>query len=160
MGYTTEFVGEVDIVPPLNQEEIDFLNKFSTTRRMKRKNGPYFVDGSGFAEQGNDADVEEYNSPPDGQPGLWCQWVPTDGGNTIEWDGGEKFYHAAEWMEYIIDHFLKPGAVAASELPFLQANHVCNGRIEAQGDDRDDRWLLKVINNVVTTHDGTIHYNE
>lgn len=151
MGYTTQFSGQVSIEPPLNHAEIEYLRKFNTTRRMKRGNGPYFVDGSGDFGQGRDSDVVNYNSPPTGQPGLWCNWTVTDDGSEILWDEGEKFYYAKEWMAYIIEHFLKPGAVAASALSFLQANHVCNGVIKAQGEDMDDRWKLIVVNNFVST---------
>jgi len=151
MGYTTEFSGSVAIEPPLNADEIAYLNKFSETRRMNRRNGPYFVDGGGFAGQAHEEDVIDYNSPPPGQPGQWCQWAPTEDGTAIEWDGGEKFYDSAEWMEYLIDHFLKPGALA--DLPFLQKNHVVNGVIKAQGEDMDDRWKIIVQNNAVSVED-------
>ena len=104
MGYTTDFVGRIDVVPALNAEEIEYINKFADTRRMDRANGPYFVDGD---EQDNGPDViYDHNSPPEGQPGLWCHWVPNDDGTAIEWDGGEKFNHSAEWMAYLIEHFL------------------------------------------------------
>jgi hypothetical protein len=149
VGYTTDFSGQINIEPPLNQEEVAYLKKFNETRRMDRENGPYFVDGSGFMGQGHDADVRNHNSPPKGQPGLWCQWVPTEDGTAIEWDGGEKFYSSKEWMAYLIDHFLKPGALAKDALPFLQANHVLNGVIKAQGEDMDDRWKLIVKDNIV-----------
>lgn len=151
MGYTTEFSGSISIEPPLNEDEIAFLEKFARTRRMNRKKGPYFVDGNGFAGQGDDPDIIDYNRPPPGQPGLWCHWVPD--GDGIEWDGGENFYDSADWMKYIIDHFLRPGAHAASELPFLQANHTCNGVIKAQGEDIDDRWKLIVEDNEVRVVD-------
>jgi hypothetical protein len=151
MGYTTEFSGHVTIDPPLNLEEINYLLRFADTRRMERENGPYYVDGGGFKGQADESDVIDFNKPQEGQPGLWCQWVPNDEGTEIEWDGGEKFYYAAEWMKYLIDHFLKPGALAASQLPFLQANHTVNGVIEAQGEDGSDRWDLVVEDNVVNT---------
>lgn len=149
MGYTTDFSGSIAVDPPLNAQEIQFLRKFSETRRMDRTKGPYFVDGSGFMGQDHEADIASYNSPPPGQPGLWCQWVPTEDGTAIEWNGAEKFYDSAEWMEYLIDHFLKPGCVAKDALPFLQANHVCNGAIKAQGEDMEDRWKLIVKANHV-----------
>lgn len=158
MGYTTEFSGSISIEPPLNAAEIAFLKKFNATRRMDRGNGPYFVDGTGDFGQGHDNDIRDFNSPPKGQPGLWCQWIPSEDGTEIAWDEGEKFYNAVDWMIYIIDHFLKPGALAANELPFLQANHACNGDIRAQGEDSEDRWLLRVRNNVVTEHQGTVIY--
>jgi hypothetical protein len=151
MGYTTEFSGFIDIEPPLNAEEIAFLKKFADTRRMDRAKGPYFVDGSGDFGQGSDADIHDFNRPPSGQPGLWCQWVPSDDGARIEWNGVEKFYASEAWMRYIINHFLKPDAIAQSQLPFLQCNHVCNGEIEAQGEEFSDRWKLIVEDNTVTT---------
>ena len=150
MGYTTEFAGTITVDPPLNEQEVEFLNKFADTRRMHCAQGPYYVDRGGFADQEHEDGVIDYNRPPEGQPGLWCQWVIGDEGD-IEWDGGEKFYCAAEWMEYIIDHFLKPNCIAKNALPFLQANHTCNGTIEAQGEDMDDRWKLIVTDNVVST---------
>lgn len=155
MDYTTTFSGEIAIDPPLNPEEISYLKKFNVTRRMARENGPYYVDGSGYYGQGDDNDIEDYNRPPPGQPGLWCQWTPTDDGKSLVWDEGEKFYDSAEWMKYIIDHFLQPGCKAKDHLGFLQGNHVCNGVIEAQGEDADDRWDLVVMGNVVATRDYT-----
>ena len=145
MGYTTYFNGEIQIEPPLNDEEISYLNKFSASRRMKRDQGPYYTgdDKSG---------VENYNKPPECQPGLWCQWVPCRDGEVLVWDEGEKFYNAAEWMAYIIQHFLEPDAVAKQANPAAFAEfvpHVLNGKIEAVGEDPDDRWQLEVIDNAV-----------
>lgn len=65
------------------------------------------------------------------------------------WNEVEKFYDSEEWMKYLIEHFLKPGALAVEHLPFLQANHTLNGTITAQGEELDDRWLLVVRNNEV-----------
>lgn len=158
MGYTTDFNGMIEIVPPLNDAEAEFLQKFAETRRMKRTKGPYFVDGTGDFGQGSDPDIINHNEPPEGQPGLWCQWVPTHDNTGLEWDGNEKFYDSVEWMRYLIDHFLKPGCIAAKELPFLQANHVCNGTIYAQGEESDDMWLLQVDDNEVTVKRGVVTY--
>jgi hypothetical protein len=74
----------------------------------------YFVGASSDGDHGqvSDASILEYNRPPAGQPGLWCQWtVPGEGrkaNQSIEWDGGEKFYSYVEWLEYIVKHFLEP----------------------------------------------------
>jgi hypothetical protein len=117
MGYTTEFEGSVSISPPLNAHEIAYLRKFAASRRMDRARGPYLVDGSGPFGHGRDDDIRDFNKPPAGQPGLWCRWEPTKDGTAIKWNGAEKFYYAEEWMTYLIDMFLKPGAVLAGELP-------------------------------------------
>jgi hypothetical protein len=66
MGYTTYFDGAVEIDPPLNDEEIEFLTKFAETRRMDRTKGPYYVDGGGFMGQKNEPDIINFNRPPTG----------------------------------------------------------------------------------------------
>lgn len=153
MGYTTEFMGGIDVVPALNEQEIEFLRVFSETRRMKRKEGPYYVDRDGnYGQDLDNPNVIDSNQPHDGQPGLWCQWVSNDEGTVIEWDEGEKFYNSAEWMAYIIEHFLGQHPLAKKELPFLQG-HVLNGIIDAAGESYDDRWQLIVNNNKVYTQE-------
>lgn len=149
MGYSTFYEGQIEITPPLNKDEMDYLSKFRQTRRMHREKGPYFVDGSGFMGQGHDDDVFDFNSPDPSQPGLWCKWEITEDGRFIEWDGGEKFYDDIQWMRYLIDHFLKPDALAKEALPFLQCNHVMNGTIYSQGEEIDDTWAIHVENNMV-----------
>jgi hypothetical protein len=132
MGYTTDFSGELEIYPEITPEHRAYINQFSNTRRMKRNpditllledpyrdnvdlegdgyygvEGGYFVNGDGVAGQARDASIIDYNSPPLGQPGLWCQWVVNDY-NYLEWDGGEKFYNYTEWLDYLIEHFFEP----------------------------------------------------
>ncbi len=162
MGYTTEFEGVVTIDPPLNEKEVEYLNKFSETRRMVRRNGPYYIGGKGDFGQAREEDVIDYNKPPDGQPGLWCQWVASNDGTTIEWDFGEKFYHAAAWMEYIIEHFFGSDPIAKQDnehFDFLQG-HTINGTIEAIGEERDDLWKIVVTDNKVEVLKGTVTYGD
>lgn len=162
MGYTTDFDGSIAIEPPLNEAEITYLRRFADTRRMLRAKGPYYT-GTGVAGQDNEADITAYNSPPDGQPGLWCKWISNSDGTALVWDGREKFYDAAEWMSYLLDTFLRPGAALQMELadrvpgrvypPAFDAftfDHHLSGRIEAQGEDPDDRWGLVVNGDEVT----------
>lgn len=170
MGYTTVFNGQVRIDPPLNPDEIHYLRQFSKTRRMHRRNGPYYL-GTGFLGQDHESDIIDYNAPPIGQPELWCKWTPTEDGHALEWDGSEKFYDPVQWMTYVIDTFLKPGAALQAELaanvpavrqgrwyaPQFDAftfDHVLNGRILAQGEEPGDVWTLRVVDNVVDEIDG------
>ena len=161
MGYTTEFTGHVTVAPPLNEHEVAYLNRFADTRRMKRGYGPYYC-GTGSWGQDREADIIDYNHAPDGQPGLWCQWRASSDGSRIEWDGGEKFYDADQWMRYLIDTFLKPGGRVlyeldapvegryyAPEFDHFTFDHVVNGVIAAQGEQDDDRWELHVVDNEV-----------
>jgi len=160
MGYSTDFEGAIDIDPPLNQKEIEYIRKFNDTRRTDRENGPYYVGAGGLAGQAHEADIHNYNSPPAEQPGLWCQWTVTDDGTQIEWDGGEKFYSAGEWMKYIIQHFLCQDPIAKKVnkyFDFLQG-HTCNGVIRAYGEDPEDLWSIHVEDNVVTLKEAKVNW--
>jgi hypothetical protein len=147
MGYSTDFTGQIKIEPALSQEEIDFLTKFSNSRRMNCKQGPYYVDRGGFMGQDHsDPLIVDYNQHPRCQPGLWCKWEPTKDGNYIQWDEGEKFSNSVEWMQYLINHFIGEDPIAKKELPFLNP-HKLSGEIQAQGEDYNDRWVLVVSDN-------------
>jgi len=102
------------------------------------RDGEYWAYGEGFMGQEWDASVIDGNRPPPSQPGLWCKWVPSADGDTIKWDGGEKFYYYTEWLEYIIKHFLAP------------FDYVLNGKVTFQGEEYDDLGYIEVDNNVVT----------
>jgi hypothetical protein len=161
MGYTTEFTGRVAVDPPLNEREAAYIRRFADTRRMQRTKGPYYT-GTGFAGQDRELDITEYNTAPDGQPGLWCSWAPTEDRAGIEWNGVEKFYYADQWMAYLIDTFLKPGAELqleltdpiegryyAPEFEHFTFDHIVNGQIDAEGEAAGDRWTLVVTDNMV-----------
>lgn len=163
MGYTTDFDGVFTLNKPLDEETQTYLENFARTRRMKRDPkvleqlgfGPaesFGVDGEFFVNeddvenygQKRDESILEYNTPPATQPGLWCQWIPTDDGLGIEWDGGEKFYDATEWITYLIDNILAP------------KGYVLNGVVDASGEDFGDNWYIEIIDNVVKEGQG--HY--
>jgi hypothetical protein len=61
---------------------------------------------------------------------------------------------AGTWMQYIIDHFLGANPIAKNAnskwLAEHLQGHMCNGVIEAQGEEPDDQWTIVVQNNKVT----------
>ena len=78
-----------------------------------------------------------YNTPPTGQPGLWCQWIPNDEGTEILWNGHEKFYHYVDWIKWLIEHFFEPWG------------RTLNGYVRFQGGERDDRGAIYIKDNKV-----------
>lgn len=40
---------------------------------------------------------DTYNRRSEGQPGLWCDWVPCWDGCCLAYNGVEKFYASLEW---------------------------------------------------------------
>lgn len=145
MGYTTEFRGSFELNKKLDATTHTFLNKLNETRRMSRNLGPefgtegeFFVDGRGHAGQDHEASIIDYNSPPSTQPGLWCQWRPTESGTAIEWDGGDKFYNYIPWIQYIISNVLEP------------KGYILNGEVAWRGEDWSDTGNIIIRNNILT----------
>jgi hypothetical protein len=161
MGYTTNFDGSFAVTPPLLDRHRAWLKEFSRSRRCKWKldripsdanssvglgvgsDGGFYVDGGTNPAF---ADVLDYNTPPDGQPGLWCQWTPTEDGGAIVWDEGEKFYYYVEWLEYLINTFLEPWG------------YKVNGEVEWSGEDAYDLGKIVVTNNIVQEYKGKVVY--
>lgn len=160
MGYTTDFEGEFQVTPTLKPAHHAYLKAFGNTRRMARDaalaqtlpdpireaaglpigpQGAFFVGGAGFSGQDQDISIVKHNDPADSQPGLWCQWVPGDSGDTIEWDENEKFYYYIEWLRYLITNFLKPWG------------YKLNGVVSWEGEGSHDTGEITVKDNVVST---------
>lgn len=154
MGYSTDFIGSFTITPALKETDRVFLEKLSTTRRMARSidghgvEGEFYVDGDKYGMNYEDKTVIDHNRPPRTQPGLWCQWVPTEDGTKLVWDGGEKFYNYVEWLEYIINSILS------------KWGYTLNGEVEWQGEDRSDRGMIVVKDNKVKTRTGKFVYDD
>lgn len=159
MGYTTDLYGTLKFNRQLTVGEKNYLEKFSDTRRMARNvdnkygvEGEFYVDGEGPMGQGNEDNIIDYNAPPKTQPGLWCQWVPTEDGNGLGWNGMEKFYHYVEWLEYLIKSVF-PWILEDGDEPL-----VLNGEIEWYGEDREDMGKIVVKNNEVTALEARVVY--
>ena len=141
MGYYLGFSGCIAIKPPLNESEIEFLQKFSET------NHEYVDDKTQIPTK--DGGTTTYTAPRE-VPGPFCKWTVSDDGKKIVWNGEGHFGDYEEWMEFFIEYFLQPGCKAASELPFLQANHICNGAIDVEGEE-GAKFQLVVENNRIRT---------
>jgi hypothetical protein len=154
MGHTTDFIGHVDISPPLNDAEQDYLTAFRLSRRFDRPDGPYAVPGNPYLDERDGRDIDAYNRVAPGQPELWCQWEMCWDGCCVAWDGHEKFYRPVEWLRYLIEHFLGPGAHAASSgLPQFEGftfDHRLDGLVIGNRRDTRELFAICVQDNVVT----------
>lgn len=144
MGYTTDFNGKFNLNKELSPKMAQYLTLFNETRRMKRNadevfgiDGEFFVFGRGSYGQDQEENIVDYNDAPSTQPGLWCQWSPTEDRMGIEWDGGEKFYNYTEWLVYLIHKFLAPNG------------YVLNGVVEWDGEGSGDVGEIFVEDNKV-----------
>jgi hypothetical protein len=155
LGVDTDFIGHIAIEPPLNDAEQQYVTAFSASRRCYRAGGPYTVPFNPAAE---DADLahggDEINQVAEGQPSLWCHWVPAWDGSVLSYDGTEKFYAATAWLQYLIEHFFRPGACASrTGLDWFEEftfDHQLNGVVAAYPHDALELYLIRVDANVVT----------
>ncbi|MCP4108392.1 MAG: hypothetical protein GY749_23080 [Desulfobacteraceae bacterium] len=116
--------------------------------------GAYFVGGEGEPNisNGKNPSIISYNTPPNGQPGLYCLWKPSDDGTAIETDGSNDPYNYIEWLNYIIKHFLKPwGYVLNGEVSCIYNLQLYSEKLD---DDFDYREKGKIVvkNNEVSNY--------
>ncbi len=155
MGYTTDFIGHIDIDPGLNEAEVAYLDAFRRSRRFDRAGGPYEVPGNPYVDEPPESSLGAYNRPAFGQPQLWCQWEPCWSGCCLAFSGAEKFYQPVQWLAYLIDHFLRPGAEASrSGLAYFEEftfDHQLEGLVVGCRRDTRELYGIRVEDNVVTT---------
>lgn len=153
MGYTTDFLGHIEINPPLNVEEQTYLTAFHESRRSDRDGDPYAVPGNPAAERDVAVLTGVYNTVATGQPGLWCRWAPCWEGCCLSVDGGEKIYAAREWLDYLINHFLAPNAAARNldhpELRGFTFDHTLEGLVISCRRDTKELSAILVEGNAV-----------
>lgn len=162
MGYTTDFKGFFEFDRTVDPSLVNYINKLSATRRMKRDNdkikkifpnwkdfsfngrlgeeGGFFIGGAGFAGQDHDDSIIDFNQPPKFQPSLWCDWIIKD--NKLIWNETEKFYGYTDWLTYLIYNFFNP------------CNYLLNGEVNWQGEDSLDKGIIKIIDNKITIKNG------
>jgi hypothetical protein len=154
MGYTTDFLGHINISPGLNEAERAYLSAFSLTRRCERGRGPYYVPPNPYADDPGQSTGARSDTPPPGQPGLWCRWVPCWDGCCLALDGEEKIYDPTRWLDYLINHFLAPGAEASTSGEGVFDDFTFDHRLDGLvvGCRRDDKELftIRVEDNVIT----------
>ena len=118
MGYTTDFKGKFEFDRCIDQFLYEKLMSLYDTRHH---------------------DPKDYNQTEEGKPGLYCQWIPLKDGSGLIWDQGEKFYNYVEWLQYIIDHYLKPNNYSIKP----------ESIVYFRGEEFDDVGYLKVENDKV-----------
>ena len=158
MGFSTTFLGRLDIEPRLNPAEVEWLRAYADLDRR------YFIDPyevpmnpKAFRlERERQPDASTTLRPGDGSPYPHLDWNPCIDGCCLSWDGRtEKSRMAEEWLQYLIDHFLRPGARArtSAKPDFAQFtfDHVLNGVIAAERDDTRAMWLIRCRDNEIST---------
>ena len=127
MGYTTQFNGIVGFDRQIGEGLMVQINQFCDKRHCKSQT----------------AGDKGYNETTDYAPGLWCNWEVSEDRMSLEWDGSEKSYDMEKWLPILIEKFLVPKGI------------VCNGEVEAQGEEVGDHLMIKVTDNNVEVKHAT-----
>ena len=153
MGVNTDYLGHIDIEPPLNKVECDYLTAFGRSRRSYRRGGPYAVTPQDPDTGNSRRAVDRFNQISDGQPSLWCHWTPCIHGCCLGWDGQEKFYGGQDWLKYLIDHFLRRDAHAKRtgkpQFAGFTFDHATNGIVVGEQQDSRELFVLRVTDGQV-----------
>jgi hypothetical protein len=114
MRFHARFAGHLAVRPALNDAEYEYLTAFADSRRHRGRGHPYAVPGHP-RDDGPGTATDDYNEPAEGQPDLWCPWTPSCEGNCLAiQNDGQKVDAPVEWLKYVVAHFLRPKAKAAS----------------------------------------------
>ncbi len=167
MPLITECTGAVRVEPPLNRYEVEYLTRFAHSPRRHRRKGPYYCSPDDFFRESARADYADvrHGRWRYGQPPGTCEWTPTpDGTAFVHTENPVRFTHGPEWMAYLIDTFVRPGARLQSEFPrrytmhdgrywapeftYFTFDHICQGVIRVKP-EASDPYLLRVIANEV-----------
>ncbi|MEI2778158.1 MAG: hypothetical protein V9G19_19765 [Tetrasphaera sp.] len=161
MGFSTSYLGRLDIEPRLNNAETEWLRAFRRTQRAFHPDDPYAVPMHPSAEHRTHpltkpAPGGGWCWPGHGQTGLpRCDWEPCVDGCCLVWSGGEKSNTAAMELTYLVERFLRPQARASTDgrddfAEFTFDHHV-DGIIAAERGDTRELFLIVARDNVITT---------
>ena len=132
MGYQTDFIGYLQIDPPLGERERVFVNRISGSPFLQESIGNLRV---------ADEDDEVLRRLMTGAPRGWSNWTVCPQGCCLSYDGGDKANHMAPWLKFLMATFLAPGA-AAEGIHGITCDHVLTGMVV--GSRRDTRELYSI----------------
>lgn len=154
MGYDTEYLGYFTITPPLNRAEVEWL--------------------SGFADWGAVPDDDPFGLPMNPRAALAAAFTETGGwmpassrvpcgvhdwrvgleGDVLHWRRGERSNDAVQTIEFLVSHYLGPGALAGGcgrpEFDDFTFDHRLDGIIAGERGDTGELFLLRVDDNEIT----------
>ena len=122
MGYSVYYSGEIEIAPPLTEEDAEIVLDFSNHRRTE-KTAPIFAAVAASAE-------------PD-LPGHTGLFELSDERDLILPDEFESSHGLRLWLVLLIEHFLAP------------LGYILDGEVSWTADEADDRGTIFVKNNTV-----------
>jgi hypothetical protein len=139
MGYQTDFIGYLQIEPPLGERERALVNRISGS--------PFLGDSRGVLRVA-DEDDEVLRELLAGAPRGWSNWTVCPQGCCLSYDGGDKANHMVPWLEFLMATFLVPGATAEGTSG-LTCDHVLTGMVVGSRRDTRELYSITARDNVI-----------
>ncbi len=186
MGYSTDFTGSLAIDKPLTAEQVEYLNRLFSTRRMKRnvlklmelysgqhgnpfakdktpeaiygREGEYFAMDDGNSGQSEDGSIIDYNVPPC-QADFMRDTPDAVPGLWCGWrisDDGKELEWDGGEKFYNYIEWLR----YIIKHFFIPWGVKADGEILWFGEDRSDLGKIKVNNNQVFVFTGEVTYED
>lgn len=154
MGYDTNYLGYLTVTPSLNRAEVEWL--------------------SGFADWGALTDDDPFGLPMNPRAALAAAFTEAGGalpgssrvpsgvrdwrfgleGDVLSWRRGEKSNDAIQTIEYLVTHYLGPGALARCcgrpEFDDFTFDHRLDGIIAGERHDTGELFLVRVDDSQIT----------
>lgn len=132
MGYTTDFWGELTLSKPLSKKRLDYINRFSDTRRMKRDVNKLMELYKGKYGHPNPTD-----KTPEGIYGKEGEYFARDDGNSGQTEDPS-----------ILDYNVAPGQMEYDSTSDFNARWKENERRTKEGECQPGLWCQWVVREV------------
>lgn len=139
MGYQTDFVGYLQIEPPLTERERSYINRIS---------GSLYLQDSEAGLRVADEDDEVLRELVSQAPRGWSNWTVCPQGCCLSYDGGDKANHMVPWLKFLMATFLVAGATAEG-ITGMTCDHVLSGMVVGSRRDTRELYSITVRENVV-----------
>ena len=138
MRLATTFLGRFDIEPRLNPAEVEWLRAYAAGPLFPRSADPYAIPMNPRAAR--------LDGGATGDTPSYCDWRPCLDGCCLQWTHDRETRGRAVEPQYLVDHFLRPGAYAASSgrddfRPFT-FDHRVSGVVAAEDGESRELYLL------------------
>ncbi|HXH78971.1 hypothetical protein [Nocardioides sp.] len=129
--HDTLFLGRIEVRPPLNESERDYLADLVRSTSTLR----------GTPTGRGDTSV----------PFAHLAWEPCESGCCLTWSGQERSSHMQVTLRFVVDHLLRRGAKAGGHKDFgdFTCDHVLDGTVMGARYDDEQVHVIDVVGNTV-----------
>ncbi len=155
MGYDTEYLGHLNVTPPLNPAEVEWLSGFADWAALP-DGDPFRLPMNPRAELAQAfRDRGGAMSRPSMVPAGIRHWRVCADGDRISWRWAPKSNDARAALRFLVDHYLGPDATAKNcgrrDFEQFTFDHRLDGVIAACRNDTDELFLITVVDSAIDT---------